>query len=126
MGRMRRQAWVIMVAAVLALGCFTQRRPISGHDIDPRQVDEIVPNVTTKDQLIARFGKPDEVNEKPGGREELVYRYQGKVQKTTELIVFSKTTTDTERKNLRVLVRNGVVVETSYTNSANPAENRSK
>jgi hypothetical protein len=127
MGRKRSHGAVILLACTLVLGCsYTQRRPITGRDIDPKRVEAIVPQETTKPQLLERFGKPDQVTEKPDGSAELLYDYRGYVEKTQELIVYAKKVTETERKILRVLIKGDVVTEVKYTNSADPAENVSK
>lgn len=115
-----------MVAAVLLLGCqYTQRHELAGRDIDREHVAEIQPGVTTKQDVVDRFGKPDQVNKKLEG-EELLYTYRGVVEKTTELVLYAKKITNDERKTLRVLFKGDVVKEVSYTNSNNPDENVSK
>lgn len=127
MRRKRSLGVLIAIACSLVLGCsYTQRRPITGRDIDPKQVEAIVPKETTKQQLLERFGKPDKVTEQPDGSEEILYDYRGYVEKTNELVVYAKKVTETERKILRVLVKGDVVAEVRYTNSADPSENVSK
>src|SRR5437660_12174240 len=127
MRRKQSLAALILLTCSLVFGCsYTQRRPITGRDIDPKQVGAIVPKETTKQQLLDRFGKPDKVTEKPNGSEELLYDYRGYVEKTSELVVYAKKVTETERKILRVLDRGDVVTEERYTNSLDPGENVSK
>ena len=54
-----------MVAAVLLLGCqYTQRHELAGRDIDREHVAEIQPGVTTKQDVVDRYGKPEQVNKK--------------------------------------------------------------
>ena len=115
-----------LVATALLLGCqVTQRHELAGRDIDREHVGEIQPGVTTKQEVVDRFGKPDQINKKPEG-EELLYTYRGVVEKTTELVVYAKKITNDERKTLRVLFKGDVVKEVSYTNSNNPDENQSR
>lgn len=115
-----------VLAAVLLLGCqFTQRHELAGRDIDREHVGEIQPGVTTRQEVVDRFGQPDQVNKKAEG-EELLYTYRGVVEKTTELVLYAKKITNDERKTLRVLFKGDVVKEVSYTNSNNPDENVSK
>ena len=115
-----------LVAAMLLLGCqFTQRHELAGRDIDREHVGEIQPGVTTKQEIVDRFGQPDQVSKKTDG-EELLYTYRGVVEKTTELVVYAKKITNDERKTLRVVFKNDVVKDFSYTNSNNPDENMSK
>ncbi len=112
-----------LVAAALLLGCqVTQRHELAGRDIDPEHVGEIKPGVTTRQEIVDRFGKPDQVNKKPEG-EELLYTYRGVIEKTTELVVYAKKISNDERKTLRVLFKGDLVKEVSYTNSNNPDEN---
>jgi outer membrane protein assembly factor BamE (lipoprotein component of BamABCDE complex) len=114
-----------MALGLALLGCFTQRHELAGRDIDPKVVGEITPGVTTKQEVADRFGKPDQVSNKPEG-EEYLYTYRGVVEKTTELGLYAKKVSNDERKTLRVLFKNDVVKEVSYTNSNNPDENVSK
>lgn len=121
---LRGTGLMAMAAILLIVGC-TQRRQIAGRDIDASIVNNITPGVTTKQEVSERFGKPDQVNNKPSG-EEFLYTYRGVVEKTTELVVYAKKVTNDERKTLRVLFAGDVVKEVSYTNSNNPDENISK
>lgn len=117
---------LFLVLSVFSFGC-THRRSVAGHDIDPKIVQqEIVPGTTTKREVTERFGKPDHINQQPGGNEEYLYTYRGVVEKTTELFVYAKKETGNERKNLRILFNGDVVKEVSYTNSFAPEENFSK
>src|SRR5882724_8974291 len=97
-----------LVAAALLLGCqVTQRHELAGRDIDREHVGDIQPGVTTKQEVVDRFGKPDQINKKVEG-EELLYTYRGVVEKTTELVVYAKKITNDERKTLRVLFKGDV------------------
>lgn len=126
MARVRAFVWLGSIACLVALGCYTQRRPITGRDLDPKQVDDIVVNQTAKQQVLDRFGKPDSETQKADGSEEIVYTYRGYIEKNTELLVYAKKDTITERKVLRIVIRGGMVTEVAYTNSENPSENVSK
>jgi outer membrane protein assembly factor BamE (lipoprotein component of BamABCDE complex) len=123
---LRNVGLLSMAGGLLLAGCsFTQRHELAGRDIDRNIVAEITPGVTTKQEVSDRFGKPDQVNKKADG-DEYLYTYRGIVEKTTELVLYAKKISNDERKTLRVLFKDEVVKEVSYTNSNNPDENVSK
>jgi outer membrane protein assembly factor BamE (lipoprotein component of BamABCDE complex) len=114
------------VVASLAACHRIEREPIAGRDIAVDRVQQIVPRETTREQVVEWFGAPDLAERKPDGSEELRYTYRGYVKETNDLVAWAKKTTTEERKNLTVVVRDGVVERVSYANSAAPEENLSR
>ncbi|MGH7900042.1 MAG: hypothetical protein ACREQQ_18955 [Candidatus Binatia bacterium] len=124
---MARKLSLLFLALAVASCSYTRRHAVSGEDIEPKEAQEsIVPGRTTKREIVERFKKPDRVDKQPDGSEEYLYTYRGVVEKTTELIVYARTDTNDERKNLRVVFDDDVVKEVKYTNSFAPQENFSK
>jgi len=116
---------LVMMAALLAVGCMT-RRPIVGRDIFAERVREILPGSTTHYEIVEWFGPPDGVLHYPDGSQEYRYSYTGWQDRRLELLVYSHTTTEKEHKSLSIHVQNGVVARVRYSNSANPRENLSR
>jgi type IV pilus biogenesis protein CpaD/CtpE len=115
----------VAAALLLALGCVA-RRPIAGRNVPAERVREIVPQTTTEREIVERFGAPDSVLTYPDGSKEFRYSYTGWRDRTVNLLVYSRTTTEKEHKSLSVRLQNGIVTRVAYMNTANPGESISK
>jgi hypothetical protein len=110
-------------AAATVLGCGITRRPIAGRDLPAAEIARLVPEETTRDEVLQAFGEPESLLEYPDGSQELRYSYTGLVDHHVNVVVYSRTRTEKEFKQLFVRVREGIVTEVTYTNTADPGEN---
>ncbi|MGH7859731.1 MAG: hypothetical protein ACREQY_20580, partial [Candidatus Binatia bacterium] len=122
--RKRLLSMCIVVVVAVVSGCTTmRRRPISGQDIDPDQVRQIVPQETTKAQIEEWFGPAEKVVRNADGTEEYRYSYLGYVDRKVEALVYMRKETNKENKYLQLALRDGLVQRVNYTNSLDPDEN---
>lgn len=119
----RRTAAV--VAIFLVLGC-TSHRPIVGRDIAVDRVRDIIPQQTTERMIMEWFGAPDSLLHFPDGSQEYRYSYTGWLDREVNLLVYSRTTTEKEHKNLSIRARDGIITRVTFTNTARPKENLSR
>lgn len=127
---MSRPAPIVRLATVLLLlvmmqGCVT-RRPIVGRDIPLERVEAIEPGATTDKDLVEAFGPPDAVLHYPDESQEYRYSYTGWKDRKTSFLLFSRTRTEKEHKNLFVRLHAGVVTGVSYQDALNPQKSFSR
>ena len=116
---------LVVTMVLLVAGCVA-RRPIVGRDISAEQVREIYPGSTRQYEVVGWFGSPDRVLHHPDGTQDYQYSYTGWQDRKLELFLYSRTTTEKEHKRLSIRMRDGVVIQVRYTNSANAQQNFSR
>ena len=115
-------ALVLRLAGLLAAGCVA-RRAIVGRDIERDRVKAIRPRVTTTSDIIEWFGTPDSVLHYPDGSRQFRYSYTGWRDRTVHLVLYTRSRTEKEFKNLLIRTQDGVVTQFTYSDSNRPRDN---
>ena len=115
-----------LVTAAAMIACGVNRRPIVGRDIEVESVRAIVPNETTVQQVIDRFGTPDAVLHYADGSEEYRYSYTGWIDRKVGVPGASHVDTEKEHEALILRIESGRVISFNYLSTANPEDNLAK
>ena len=108
---------VLCAVAVFLTGCATYRVETTGRVIDREAVEAIKPLETTRAEIIAAFGEPDETSD-AGGLEKLIYRYgETKTPYYMGGIIESKKDTLVGSAVLEVVIKEGRVKTFNYKGS---------
>lgn len=119
------RGWVLCAAAFFVMGCVSQR-PIVGRDIPAGRARDIVAQQTTQQEVVEWFGLPDSLLQFPDGSQEYRYSYTGWLDRKVNMLLYSRTTTEKEYKNLSIRLQDGIVTRVTFTNTAKPKDNFSR
>jgi len=114
-----KKAIVVFALAALLSGCATSHYS-TGRDFPSANVSQISKGKTTTSELQSLFGEPfakSPVNETD---EKWVYTYTDASTHAQSYIVTMQVTTKGTQKTLDVLIRNGVVINYTFTNGPLP------
>ncbi len=111
---MRILSIVLALFTVILLNCATKHYSI-GKDFDETLIPRIEKNKTTQEELINMFGEPYVKRVLSEYEQKWLYHYESGHLKSRSYVLTTKVETIGSKKSLKILLRDGVVVEYSYT-----------
>lgn len=120
---MKRQVLaVIAVFSLVIVGCATHTSDYSvGKDFPSENVSKIVKKETTANELIQMFGEPFLKTVVSESEEKWIYNYSSGTAKVERRFVHvGKVQTTGQHKMLDILLKNGIVINFTYTDSPVP------
>jgi hypothetical protein len=117
------QSIFISLICVALIGC-TTRTTTTGREFDASKLGDIKKGVTTSDELVGLLGKPFSKSVK--SEEEVIWYYSWVKATSTARMGWSTphVKTDGYKKNLEVLIKNGVIVNYTFDEGHFQTDNR--
>lgn len=116
---MKLRLFLTIILASFLTACATSTFTV-GKDFPTQNISKIEKKKTTADELIALLGKPYTKTVVSDDSEKWIYTYSEGKSHAQSYVVTMKVKTTGHNKTLDVLLKNGVVVNYTYSESDNP------
>ncbi len=112
---MRIISIIVAMFTVMVLSCAIKHYSV-GKDFDETLIPRIEKNRTTQEELLAMFGEPYVKSILSEQEQKWLYHYESGSLKAQSFVLITKVKTIASRKKvLKVLLRDGIVVDYSFT-----------
>lgn len=109
----------VLIGALFITACATSNYTV-GNDFPTENIDKIEREETTSSDLVSLFGEPYSKSVISEDTEKWLYTYSSGTAKAQSYIVTMQVETTGEQKTLDVLLKNGVVVNFTFTEGKTP------